>query len=254
MTRTERPRRTRRLVRRIGLIALMAGVLAAIGAVIWAEHPMQAEAEPLAAVRADASLRYQDRGDAVVLTPTRPSGVGLVFLAGARVDAAAYAWKLSGIADRGVTVVVVRPILNFAIVENRPLSRFEAYGPQVRSWLVGGHSLGGVRACQYAADGKVDGVLLLGSYCAADLSTQQDLPVLSIGGTHDGLSTPAKIAAARHLLPASADLVEIPGAVHAQFGNYGKQPGDGVPSIADSAVRTAITKDVLAFLADPATD
>ena len=251
---TPRPRRIRRIVRRGGLIALAAGVLAAIGFVIWAEHPMEAEAKPLAAVRADSSLHYRDRGDAVVLTPTRPTGIGLVFLAGARVDAAAYAWKLSGIADRGVTVVIVRPVLNFAIVENRPLAAFERYGPEVQRWLVGGHSLGGVRACQYAADGKVGGLLLLGSYCAADLSTQGTLPVLSIGGTHDGLSTPATIAAARHLLPASAHLIEIPGAVHAQFGDYGVQPGDGTPSISDAAVRTAITSDVLDFLKDPATD
>ena len=252
----------RRWVRRVGVLALAAGVLAAVGFVIWAEHPMQAEAKPLAAVRADPLLTYRDRGDAVVLTPTRPSGTGLVFLAGARVDAAAYAWKLSGIADQGVTVVVVRPVLNFAIVENRPLPTFERYDPLVRSWLVGGHSLGGVRACQYAADAtgsrpgaaKVAGLVLLGSYCAADLSKQKDLPVLSIGGMHDGLSTPERITAARHLLPPGAHLVEIPGAVHAQFGNYGVQPGDGTPSIPDAAVRTAITKDVLAFLTDPETD
>jgi pimeloyl-ACP methyl ester carboxylesterase len=252
----DRTRRTRvrRTVRRVGVVALIAGVLASIGFVVWAEHPMQAEAGPLAAVRADASIRLADRDDAVVLTPKRPTGIGLVFLAGARVDAAAYAWKLSGLADRGVTVVVVRPVLHFAIVENRPLTRFERYGPEVRRWLVGGHSLGGVRACQYAADGKVGGVLLLGSYCAADLSKQQDLPVLSIAGTHDGLSTPAKIAAARHLLPARAELVEIPGAVHAQFGDYGKQPGDGVPTTTDAAVRAAITADVLDFLTDPQTD
>lgn len=245
--------RARRIVRRVGLIALAAGVLAAIGFVVWAEHPMEAEAGPLAAVRADPAIRYADRGAAVVLTPDHPAGIGLVFVAGARVDAAAYAWKLSGIADRGVTVVIVRPVLNFAIVENRPLSTFEAYDPHVRRWLVGGHSLGGVRACQYAADGKVAGLVLLGSYCAADLS-KQDLPVLSIGGTRDGLSTPAKIAAARHLLPADAELVEIPGAVHAQFGDYGTQPGDGTPTTTDAAVRSAITADIMRFLTDPGTD
>jgi pimeloyl-ACP methyl ester carboxylesterase len=251
------PRRVRRLVRRVGVLALVAGVLAAIGSVIWAEHPMEAEAKPLAAVRADPLLRYRDRGDAVVLTPTRPSGTGLVFLAGARVDAAAYAWKLSGIVDQGISVVIVRPTLNLAIVETRPLSSFERYDPQVRSWLVGGHSLGGVRACRYAADdpgaGKVAGLVLLGSSCADDLS-RRALPVLSIGGARDGLSTPAKIAAARHLLPADAELVEIPGSVHAQFGDYGVQPGDGIPTTSDAAVRTAITADVLAFLTDPATD
>ncbi|WP_375390241.1 alpha/beta hydrolase [uncultured Amnibacterium sp.] len=245
--------RVRRIVRRVGLAALAAGVLAAVGFVVWAEHPMEAEPGPLAAVRADSAITYRDAGSAVVLTPKRPSAVGLVFFAGARVDAAAYASKLSGIADAGIAVVIVRPTLNFAIVETRPLADFEALDPAVQRWLVGGHSLGGVRACEYATDKGVAGLVLLGSYCANDLS-RTDLPVLSIGGERDGLSTPAKIRAARHLLPASAELVEIPGSVHAQFGDYGTQPGDGVPTATDAAVRKAITADVLAFLTDPATD
>ena len=255
--RPARSRGARRIVRRVGVVALAAGVLAAVGFVIWAEHPMQAEAQPLARVRADPLLTYRDEGAAVVLTPTRPTGTGLVFVSGARVDAAAYAWKLSGIVDRGVSVVIVRPTLDFAIFDTRALSSFERFDPQVRRWLVGGHSLGGVRACQYAADAKgsgtLGGLVLLGSYCAADLS-KSGLPVLSIGGTRDGLSTPSKIAAARHLLPSDARMVEIPGAVHGQFGDYGTQPGDGTPTTTDAAVRTAITADVLAFLTDPATD
>ena len=252
-TGARRPRRISRLIRRVGVLALTAGVLAGIGFVIWAEHPMEAEAAPLAKVQADASLTYQDKGDAIVLTPARPSGTGLVFLAGARVDAAAYAWKLSGIVDQGVTVVIVRPTLNFAIFETRSLSTFERYDPLVRSWFVGGHSLGGVRACQYAKDDKTAGLILFGSYCAADLS-HSTIPVLSVGGTRDGLSTPAKILAARHLLPADARLDEITGAVHGQFGDYGKQPGDGTPTITDAAARTAITTDVLDFLTNPETE
>ena len=229
------------------MAALLAGVLAAGGFVVWAEHPMRAEAGPLAAVRADPALTYRDDGDAVVLRPRTPDGSGLVFLAGARVDAPAYAWKLSGLADAGVTVVIVRPVLNFAIAETRPLTTFEAAAPGVTRWFVGGHSLGGVRACQYAADTRVAGVLLLGSYCAADLA-RTDVPVLSIGGANDGLSTPGKITDARHLLPPDARLVEIPGAVHAQFGDYGAQPGDGDPTTTDAAVRSAITADALPFL------
>ena len=230
------------------MVALLAGVLAAVGFVVWAEHPMEAEPGPLAAVRADAALTYRDAGEAVVLTPDSPDGTGLVFLAGARVDAAAYAATFQGLADAGTTVVIVRPVLNFAIVENRPLAGFEALAPRsVDRWFIGGHSLGGVRACQYAADGDVAGLVLLGSYCAVDLSGD-DLPVLSLGGARDGLSTPQKIADARHLLPTDARLIQIPGAVHAQFGAYGDQPGDGTPTATDAAVRAEITRDLTAFV------
>lgn len=235
----------RRTVRRIGVAALAAGVLALAAAVVWAESPMRAEPGPLAAVRTDPALTYRDDGSAVVLAPERPDGTGLVLLAGARVDAPAYAWKLSGLAEAGTTVVIVRPVLNFAILETRPLADFERLAPRVDRWLVGGHSLGGVRACEYA--GEAAGLVLLGSYCADDLSST-DLPVLSVAGARDGLSTPAKVAAARHLLPASARLVEIPGAVHAQFGDYGPQPGDGTPSATDVQVRDALTAALIAFV------
>ena len=77
------------------------------------------------------------------------SGVGLVFIPGAKVDPAAYLWKLSGIvADSGATVVITEPTLNLAFFDTRPLSEFTADAPDVSEWYVGGHSLGGVRSCQ----------------------------------------------------------------------------------------------------------
>lgn len=86
---------------------------------------------------------------------------------------------------------------------------------------MGGHSLGGVRACQLAAD--ADALVLFGSYCATDLS-KSDLAVLSLAGSEDGLSTPEKIDDARDQLPADAEMIEIEGASHASFGDYGAQP------------------------------
>ena len=87
------------------------------------------------------------------------------------------------------------------------------------------------------------GLLLLGSYCATDLSGTQ-LPVLSIGGEQDGLSTPEKIDAARPLLPADAVLVAIPGASHASFGDYGPQAGDGTPTATDADVEAVVVTEV----------
>ncbi|MFS2281716.1 alpha/beta hydrolase [Microbacterium sp. OR21] len=73
--------------------------------------------------------------------------------------------------------------------------------------------------------------------------------MLSIAGSADGLSTPEKIADARPLLPADAELVEIDGASHASFGGYGTQAGDGTPTISDDAMRARIT-DLVAGLAE----
>lgn len=226
----------KRVVRRILLWVAVALIAALVVFVLWAENPMRAEAGPL------STVSYVDHPEGVVLTPDEPNGTGLVFIAGARVEPQAYAAKLSGLVDAGVTVVIARPTLNFAIFENRPLTTFESLAPDVDSWFVGGHSLGGVKACQYAAD--AEGLILFGSYCASKVSG----PVLSISAGNDGLSTPDKIADAASLLPADAEFPVIDGGNHAQFGDYGVQPGDGESTVSDARFEEQLTAAVLGFM------
>ena len=226
-----------KILRRVLLGIAAALILALVAFVIYAENPMRAEAEPL------STVSYVDEPDGVALTPENPNGTGLVFIAGARVEPQAYAAKLEPLVDAGITVVIARPTLNFAILELRPLSTFEALAPDVETWFVGGHSLGGVKACQYAAE--TAGLILFGSYCAAEIS---DLPVLSIGASNDGLSTPTKIEDAADLLPADTRFIEITGGNHAQFGDYGTQPGDGESTISDAEFTKQLTTAILEFV------
>ena len=58
-----------------------------------------------------------------------------------------------------------------------------------------------------------------------------DLIVTSISATQDGLATPADIEESRGNLPAETTYVPVEGAVHAFFGDYGEQPGDGMPTV-----------------------
>ena len=174
------------------------------------------------------------------------SELGLVFIPGAKVDPWAYAAILQGLAEDGVTVVITRPWLNLAFFDPRGLDAFTSAAPGIDVWSVGGHSLGGVRACQLASD--ADALVLFASYCANDLSGS-DLPVLSLAGSEDGLSTPQKIADARHELPTDAEMVEIDGASHASFGDYGPQDGDGTPTISSDDMHAQVTRLAGDFLA-----
>ncbi|RLK47794.1 alpha/beta hydrolase family protein [Microbacterium telephonicum] len=222
-------------------------LLAAVGVFVWSQVDVAAaEPAPLAAVRADPAIALSDDGAAIVMAPASGgSDTGLVFIPGGKVDPWAYASKLSGlVADDGLTVVITKPWLNLAFFDMRPLSTFTDLVPGVDRWLVGGHSLGGVRACMLAGD--ADGVVLFASYCAEDLS-DSGLPVLSLAGSEDGLSTPQKIADAAPKLPADATFVEIDGASHSSFGDYGLQDGDGTPSIPDDEMIARITDEVAVF-------
>lgn len=228
-------------------IALLVLLLAAVAAgVIWAEasvHP--AEAAPLRRVETDPAITVRQTDSAMVLTPAAvpEPEVGLVFYPGAAVPAEAYAARLSGlVTERHMSVVVVKPWLHLALFDRRPLDTFVSQAPTARHWMVGGHSMGGVRACQVAD--QVDALVLMASYCANDLS-DSDVRVLSLSGSEDHLATPEKIAAARHLLPADAEMVQIPGASHASFGDYGPQAGDGTASISDAAMDQAVEQNVM---------
>ncbi|WP_228479478.1 alpha/beta hydrolase [Microbacterium atlanticum] len=223
---------------------IVAGV---VGILVWSQvGVMPAEAGPLDDVRANPAIEISDTGGAIVLSPADDGAdVGLVYVPGAKVEPLAYADKLAGlVADAGLTVVITKPWLNLAFFDLRPLDAFTGLAPEIDTWVVGGHSLGGVRACQLATD--ADGLALFASYCATDLS-ESGIPVLSISGSEDGLTTAGKIADARPLLPADAVLHEIPGAAHSSFGDYGPQAGDGTPTISDDDMREQLTELVGAF-------
>lgn len=240
--------RARRIATRVAVGVGGLLVVAVLAVLVWTQvGVMAAEPEPLAAVQEDPAIAVSDAGAAIVLAPREGADdTGLVFVPGAKVDPWAYASKLADlVSEDGITVVITRPWLNLAFFDPRPLSAFTSLAPHVRTWMVGGHSLGGVRSCQLAAD--ADALVLFASYCATDLSSA-GVRVLSISGSEDGLSTPTKIAHARHLLPEDAELVEIDGASHSSFGDYGAQAGDGVSDIPDAAMRAELT-DLVGALA-----
>ncbi|MCK3769883.1 alpha/beta hydrolase [Microbacterium aerolatum] len=222
-------------------------VLAVGGTLAWTQiGVMAAEEGPLSEAQADPDITIRDAPEGIVIAPAAGgSDTGLVFVPGAKVDPWAYVAVLRDTAAAGTTVVITRPWLNLAFFDPRGLDAFTSAAPEVDEWSVGGHSLGGVRACQLTEDAAA--LVLFASYCSTDLSGT-DLAVLSLSGSEDGLSTPAKIADARHLLPATADLVEIDGASHASFGDYGPQNGDGTPTISDDEMHETVTDLLAGFL------
>ncbi|WP_417510734.1 alpha/beta hydrolase [Microbacterium sp.] len=237
-------KKKRRLLRWILLSIVLVVIIAVVGTLAWTQiGVMQAEPEPLAEAKANPAIAITDAPEGIVLAPLEGvSDTGLVFIPGAKVDPWAYVAILQHVAAAGTTVVITRPWLNLAFFDLRGMDSFTAAAPDVENWSVGGHSLGGVRACQLAED--ADALVLFASYCASDLS-DSGLDVLSLAGTEDGLSTPTKIADARHRLPDDALLVEIDGASHASFGDYGPQPGDGTPTISVEEMRRVVTEQLV---------
>ncbi|GAA1900247.1 alpha/beta hydrolase [Lapillicoccus jejuensis] len=255
--RRRRPAR-HRVATAVGRVLGAVVSVAVLGACVYLV-PLTASPEAVGAMVSVDGVRVADSPTRIVLTP--PAGdtgdtgaagptTGLVFLPGAKVDPRAYVPLLARLASRGYLVVVVKEPLDIAFLAVGETGRvLDAY-PQVRHWAVGGHSLGGVVAGQEAgSDARIGGLLLWASYPLSSLADRSGLRAASVSGTRDGLTTPADVEASRAKLPAGTTYTAVPGAVHAFFGDYGAQPGDGTPTTDRSTAQTRIVEASAALLA-----
>lgn len=253
-------RARRRTTRRTGwrlvlrLTLLVAG-LAWISAMAWL-RPFTAVEPALTAMRSDATVSVAESPTEIVMRPASGEGsdTGVFFQPGALVEARAYAAVLRPLAAAGHVVVIAKQPLGIAFLALPAFDDARSAHPEISRWVVGGHSLGGVVAAIEADAAEAElsapavGLLLFASYPAGDISSSLSAAVTSISGSRDGLSTPEKISASRGNLPAGATFVVIEGASHADFGDYGPQPGDGTPTIAHDRARSRIADASVRFL------
>ncbi|RNA66578.1 alpha/beta fold hydrolase [Alteribacter keqinensis] len=152
---------------------------------------------------------------------------GVIVYPGGRVDHKAYSYLAYRLSEEGYFVYVPRMPLDLPVLNmNRAGAVMEKY-PQVDNWYVAGHSLGGAMGAYYTANHPetVEGMIFLASYPGNDL-TESGVPVLSVYGGLDGVSTPEEIMERDDRLPEETTYVEIPDGNHANFGWYGAQRGD----------------------------
>jgi len=240
------PRRRRRV---LGALVALAVVLG-LAAVVWL-RPLGVSETGRAALASDAAVTVVDGRREITLLPVSTRrATGVVFYPGAKVDPRAYVRILRPVAAAGFPVVILRLPLGIAFGDPNGASRAIGANPAVERWIVGGHSLGGTVAARFADAGHrpVVGLLLWASYPAGSIADAPGLQVLSVSATNDGLATPAKIDASRANLPADTTFVAVAGAVHADFGDYGPQKGDGTPTIAHDEAQRRIVDATLRFV------
>lgn len=237
---------------RVTLISLGALLLALVlGLLIWsAAGTYPARSVALSALESTDDVTVsQDQW--ITFTPQAGTSTGLIFYPGGLVDPAAYAPVLKAIAEDGELVVITPMPLNLAIFQTGAASAVIDAHPEISTWILAGHSLGGAAAGIYAENNssRLAGLALWDSYPpdSSDLS-DNDLPVLSIYGTTDGYPNTENFDDKRFLLPADTEFVAIEGASHAQFGDYGPQKGDVVPSLSLAAQHQRVAEIMLDFI------
>jgi len=245
-----------KIFKRILLGLLAAAVLLAFGFIVWAETPLGPAPEALSALESDSQVTVTV-DDFITFQPANPSTgsgqalqpeTGFIFYPGGRVDYRSYAAPLREIAAQGYLVVSLPVKLNLAFFDiNAAAPVFEKY-PDIQNWAVGGHSLGGVASALFAKDHpEIAGLIFWASYPADDSLRNSGLKMLSIYGTND-MAGMAKFDETKTLLTADAKYVVIDGGNHAQFGDYGPQPGDNAATISRDEQQSQVVNAAVEFL------
>lgn len=211
----------------IVIVALFSGIT------IYLNNISEADTEAICAYNTEfiEHVEAKEVDDGVIAyIPEGDIKTGFVFYPGGRVEYTAYEPLLKACAEQGILSIVIKMPQNLAIFGiNKGVEATELF-PEIQTWYIGGHSLGGSMAAACASNHEdiFDGVILLAAYSTNDIT---NLNVLSIYGSNDGVLTLNKYIKNKENLPSDFSEHVINGGNHAYFGMYGEQKNDGKATI-----------------------
>lgn len=215
-----------------------------------------ARPEALAALESDEAVTVTtpEGEDWYVFMPNDvPTDGGFIIYPGGFVDPRAYAPLARGIAEAGFPVVIVPMPLNLAVLDYGAADGVIAAFPEIGSWAIGGHSLGGAMAAEYIAGNptSMEGLSLWAGYPAENTNLSAlPLAAVSLYGDADGVASMDTILASADRLPPDAEFVLIPGGNHTQFGSYGEglQRGDNPAGISREDQQAIVIDETIRVL------
>jgi hypothetical protein len=148
---------------------------------------------------------------------------GFIFYPGGECDERGYAELMHAIAAKGYLVVLVPMPLQLAVLAPNKAENIIETFPDIKSWAIGGHSLGGAMAARfiYKHPGTIDGLLFWDAYPPrTDDISARDIAVRLIHRSDETGEPPDYYAEYRPLLPADMEYRPMPGAIHINFGRF----------------------------------
>ncbi|CAN5514415.1 alpha/beta hydrolase [soil metagenome] len=244
------PSRRRRAFLAIAVIAVVLVVVGAAG-FLWYAQPRPLLPEATAALASTPDATYT-AGPGERITFVRAGDAprtGLVLYAGGTVPPAAYAPVGRAIAEAGYLVALVPAPFGLAILDVSAAEAVIDDHPEITSWSVGGHSLGGAAAALFidGHPGLVDGLVLWASYSSADLSGDGVLVSSSYGSLDRGRAVFTSEENVAKLGPAVV-VTTIDGGNHEQMGWYTGQPDDPPATISRQEQQDRIVAATLELL------
>lgn len=235
-------RRFRKIISSLLLVLLL---LVICGSIYLGDY-YRADADALEAALSTDKVFISETKNAMVFSPSLPQ-IGFIFYPGGKVEYTAYAPLMRALAENGILCILVQMPCNLAVLDMNAAEGIPEQYPDITKWYIGGHSLGGSMAASYASKHPEDfeGLALLAAYSTADLS-ENNLQVISLAGTEDGVLNREKYEKYRSNLPDNMTEIVIDGGNHAFFGSYGLQENDGVAKIT-AEEQISITTEALVY-------
>lgn len=239
--------RAMKILRRLIIGILVIFLIGTVGLVGWATVRAQEATERAVMVLRDNGVLQED--GQLVFRPSSPADRGLVYYPGGLVDPEAYAVTAQGIADAGYLVVIPKMPLNLAFMGINRADAIRADYPEVESWVIGGHSLGGAMAAEYAKNNvdSLDGLIMFASYPANNEEfVNFPIPILTIIGSEDPGAPQQE--AFYEAIGDSATRFIILGGNHRQYADYSFQKDDGIATISAAEQQDQIIAATVQFL------
>jgi hypothetical protein len=170
----------------LGLLIILAGVY------LYTLSPVGPLPEALPYLQNTDQVQVTTTGNFAWFQPTsNPARIGFIFYPGGRVDYRSYAPLAASLAAKGWPSAIVPMPLDLAVLGPDKAHDVIKAHPEITRWVIGGHSLGGPMAAQFAAQNtsSISGIVFLASYPADNKLKSSNLSTLAIFGENDGLVT-----------------------------------------------------------------
>lgn len=183
-----------------------------------------ADDHALAALQPDHESSVTMGRDIVISPGSGTPQTGIIFYPGGRCDSRAYAPVIRPLSATGNLVVIPNMPLRLAVLDAGRAAKIMAAYPDIKRWIIGGHSMGGAMAAAwvYKNPGRVKGLFFLASYPSGmHPLAHSELPVAMLYGTQDKITSKTEFDASRSRLPSHTEFIAIEGGDHYQFGSFG---------------------------------
>lgn len=216
-----------RPARVVAVVALTAIILAGVYTANWFSEREKrlspAHPEALEALISTESVAVTE-DDWIIFQPQNHSpNKGFIFYPGGECDERGYAELMAAIAAQGYLVVLVPMPLQLAVLSPNKAEDIIAAFPDIQTWAIGGHSLGGAMAARFVYNhpDAVDGLLFWDAYPPkTDDISEREFPVRLIHRSGESGEPPDYYAQYIPLLPPDMEYRALRGANHINFGRF----------------------------------